>query len=40
MSLSKTEKCDLLKKMMEIRQFEEKVQEIFTTGKIPGFVHL
>ena len=40
MSLSETKMHDLLKTMMKIRQFEERVQEIFATGKIPGFVHL
>jgi pyruvate dehydrogenase E1 component alpha subunit len=31
---------DLLKTMLKIRKFEEKVKDLFAEGKIPGFVHL
>ncbi len=30
----------LLKMMLKIRKFEEKVKDLFAEGKIPGFVHL
>ena len=40
MALSKKKSLELLNTMIKIRKFEERVQEIFTTGKIPGFVHL
>jgi pyruvate dehydrogenase E1 component alpha subunit len=40
MTLNKEKSLELLKTMMKIRQFEERVQEIFAAGKIPGFVHL
>lgn len=30
----------IYEKMNEIRQFEDRVHEIFATGEIPGFVHL
>lgn len=31
---------DMYRKMVTIRQFEEKVRDLFAAGKIPGFVHL
>ncbi|PLR81297.1 pyruvate dehydrogenase (acetyl-transferring) E1 component subunit alpha [Bacillus canaveralius] len=30
----------MYKKMLEIREFEDKVHELFATGILPGFVHL
>ena len=30
----------MYQKMLEIREFEDKVHEIFAQGKLPGFVHL
>ncbi|MGG3435309.1 thiamine pyrophosphate-dependent dehydrogenase E1 component subunit alpha [Heyndrickxia coagulans] len=30
----------MLQKMFEIRKFEDKVHEVFSTGILPGFVHL
>lgn len=30
----------MYKKMLEIRKFEDKVHELFSTGILPGFVHL
>lgn len=30
----------MYKKMLEIRQFEDKVHELFAKGNLPGFVHL
>ena len=29
----------ILKKMYDIRHFEDEVHRIFTSGEIPGFVH-
>ena len=40
MSLTKQVKINLLYTMMEIRRFEEKVQELFLNNKIPGFSHV
>ena len=33
-------KKSLLKTMLKIRKFEEKVSENFAAGQIPGFIHL
>src|SRR5258705_8909713 len=30
----------LYKRMLELREFELKVQELYRDGKLPGFVHL
>ncbi len=30
----------MLRKMLEIRRFEDKVHDLFAQGKLPGFVHL
>ena len=38
--ISKDEKKALLRKMVEIRLFEEKIETLFQQGHIPGFVHL
>ena len=38
--LSKDAALDLYERMVLIRRFEERVAELFPTGKIPGFVHL
>ena len=35
-----TERTEWLRKMLEIRLFEEKVQELFMEGKIQGTTHL
>ena len=40
MKTSKDEKKALLRKMVEIRLFEEKIETLFQQEKIPGFVHL
>lgn len=40
MSLTREKMLDVYKTMKTIRLFEEKVYELFTGGKIPGFVHL
>lgn len=40
MDIGKDEKLSLLKKMMLIRAFEEKAEELFRQKLIPGFVHL
>lgn len=39
-SLPKQKARWMYEKMCEIRQFEDKVHEIFQTGVLPGFVHL
>ena len=31
---------DYYKKMLELRVFEVKVQELYRNGRLPGFVHL
>lgn len=38
--LDKESKISLLKTMLTIRKFEEKVSENFAAGQIPGFIHL
>ena len=30
----------IYRKLQEIRQFEERVKELFANGKVPGFTHL
>jgi len=40
MNLTKQTAMWMYEKMCEIRQFEDKVHEIFQTGALPGFVHL
>ncbi len=40
MNLSKKLVLSLYRKMLEIRRFEEKVQELYRRGVLPGFVHL
>ncbi len=34
------EQADLLRQMIRIRRFEEKVAQLFKRGQLPGFVHL
>ncbi|MCF7617044.1 thiamine pyrophosphate-dependent dehydrogenase E1 component subunit alpha [Bacillus sonorensis] len=38
--LTKEKAVWMYKKMLEIRQFEDKVHELFAQGSLPGFVHL
>src|SRR5437588_12604338 len=33
-------RVDLYRKMLELREFELKVQELYRRGLLPGFVHL
>lgn len=40
MNLSRGKQIDLYKKMIEIRLFEEKIQDLYARGLIPGSVHL
>lgn len=40
MNISRDQMLDLYKKMVEIRLFEEKVQDLYARGLIPGSVHL
>jgi len=40
MNLSHDQKIDLYKKMVTIRLFEEKVQDLYGRGLVPGLVHL
>ena len=40
MELSKALAEDMYRKMYSIRVFEEKVEELFAAGELPGFVHL
>lgn len=40
MNLSRDQKVDLYKKMVTIRLFEEKVQDLYARGLIPGLAHL
>lgn len=40
MEISDKEKIELYKKMIEIRNFEETVAELYRKGKVPGSVHL
>ncbi len=39
-SRSADEQRDLLRQMIRIRRFEEKVAQLFKRGQLPGFVHL
>jgi pyruvate dehydrogenase E1 component subunit alpha len=39
-SLSRERACELLREMLLIRRFEEKSAELYTLGKIHGFLHL
>lgn len=38
--LSKDKAVWMYRKMVEIRRFEDKVHELFSAGKLPGFIHL
>ncbi len=38
--LSREELLTIMRKMLLIRNFEEKVRELFAQGKLPGFVHI
>ena len=40
MNLSHDKQIDLYKKMIEIRLFEEKIQDLYARGLVPGSVHL
>ncbi len=40
MDLTKEKMIDMYITMRKIRMFEERVEELFAAGKIPGFVHL
>ena len=40
MSLTKAKMIDVYETMVRIRMFEDKVAELFSAGKLPGFVHL
>ena len=40
MSLTKAKMIDVYETMVKIRMFEDKVAELFSAGKLPGFVHL
>ncbi len=40
MSLTKVKMIDVYETMVKIRMFEDKVAELFSAGKLPGFVHL
>jgi pyruvate dehydrogenase E1 component alpha subunit len=40
MSLTKEKMIDVYETMVKIRMFEDKVAELFSAGKLPGFVHL
>src|SRR5579885_2605292 len=39
-SLAKSELVDVLRQMLLIRRFEEKVEERFRAGELPGFLHV
>ncbi|HEU5243191.1 MAG TPA: thiamine pyrophosphate-dependent enzyme, partial [Gaiellaceae bacterium] len=39
-SLAKSELGDVLREMLLIRRFEEKVEERFRAGELPGFLHV
>lgn len=38
--LSRGEMLDLYERMLLIRRFEERAQELFAKGRLPGFIHL
>jgi len=40
MSLTKAKMIEVYETMVKIRMFEDKVAELFSAGKLPGFVHL
>lgn len=40
MDLSHDQRIDLYKKMVKIRLFEEKVQDLYARGAVPGLIHL
>src|SRR5438046_9215799 len=40
MSLAKSDLQDVLREMLLIRRFEEKVEERFRAGELPGFLHV
>jgi pyruvate dehydrogenase E1 component alpha subunit len=40
LSLSRERACEMLREMLLIRRFEEKSAELYTLGKIHGFLHL
>lgn len=40
MKISKKQKINLLKQMLKIRLFEERIQELYNQGQIPGSMHL
>ena len=40
MALSEAKKCELLRQMYTIRDFEEKAEQLYTLGKIHGTMHL
>ena len=40
MSLTKKKMIEVYETMLKIRMFEDKVAELFSAGKLPGFVHL
>jgi pyruvate dehydrogenase E1 component alpha subunit len=40
MAITKSLAEDIYRKMYSIRRFEEKVEELFAAGDLPGFVHL
>ncbi len=40
MEVSRVKKIEMLRMMVRIRRFEEKVSELFARGQIPGFAHL
>jgi pyruvate dehydrogenase E1 component alpha subunit len=40
MNLSQAQRVDLYEKMVTIRLFEEKIQDLYARGAVPGLVHL
>src|SRR3989440_11799529 len=40
MSLAKSDLQDVLREMLLIRRFEQKVEERFRAGELPGFLHV
>ena len=38
--ISKETQVELLRTMIRIRAFEERVRDLFAAGRLPGFVHL
>ena len=40
MDIPKEKLLSMYERMITIRQFEERVRQIFRTGVMPGFVHL